>query len=601
MGIYEFKKEDVFRFAQQIGMKTSQKGSELIFDRCPYCRPEKDRHTFSINLTNGMFECKRAKCGAKGNMITLSRDFDFSLGKEVDAYYRTVDYSRKQYRQFVQKHIETKETAIEYMDSRDIFPEIVRKYEITMSDKQKYVMVFPFRDENGELQFIKYRNLKYDKDQGGSKEWCEKNCKPILFGMNHCSGFSRLVITEGQIDSLSCVQAGIENAVSVPTGKNGFTWIPYCWDWVNQFQKIVVFGDCENGYITLAEELTRRWPMKVSVVRVEDYRGCKDANELLQKEGPEAVRYAVENAEPQNLNCIKPMAKVERVDIMQMEKMSTGLVSLDRVLDGGFRFGQLAILTGKRGDGKSTMASMWGCEALNQNYNCFFYSGELPDFFFRNWMDRQITKKREISQADEDQLNQWYGEKAFIYDNTSVPDQNAELLKIIEIAIVQKNCRFITIDNLMTALDPDLEADLYRQQSKFVGELAAMAKKYNVFILLVAHPRKQYGSISNDDISGSSNITDRADIVLVYGRPKKDKNEKEQGVAEVVDDTQRTLEVLKNRLTGKLATEKKGIKLVFEEGSKRIAEHTSDFIKKTFNWNNDPYGFESADGSDVPF
>lgn len=600
MGMYNFKTEDVFRFASEIGAKTIRKGDELTFDKCPYCRP-RDKHTFSINVNTGMFECKRAKCGVRGNMITLSRDFDFSLGKDVDAYYRTVDYSRKQYREFKTKHIETKDEAIEYLDGRGIFPEIVRKYEITISDKQNHVMVFPFRDENGELQFIKYRNLKFDKDKGGSKEWCEKNCKPILFGMNHCSGNGRLVITEGQIDSLSCTQAGIENAVSVPTGKNGFTWIPYCWDWVNGFDRIVVFGDCENGMITLAEELRRRWPMKVSVVRSEDYKGCKDANEILKTFGPEAVRFAVDNAEPQNLDCIKPMAKVEKVDIMQMELMSTGIKSLDKVLDGGFRFGQLAILTGKRGEGKSTVASMFGCEALNQEYNCFFYSGELPDFYFRNWMDRQITKKKEVSLADEDQLNQWYGERAYIYDNTTVPDENADLLKVIEVAIVQKNCRFITIDNLMTALDPDLETDLYRQQSKFVGELATLAKKYNVFILLVAHPRKSYGgAFDNDDVSGSSNITDRADIVMNYGRPKKEKKDG-QGLSEVEDENDRQLSVSKNRLTGNLAMDKKAIRLVFEPGSKRIAEHTNEFFTKTYNWTNDPYGFEAAEGSDIPF
>ena len=599
MGIYQFKTEDVFRFVNELGARITKKGSELVFDKCPYCKP-RDKQTFSINLETGQFECKRAKCGAKGNMITLSRDFNFSLGKEVDAYYRTVDFSQKQYRQFRNKHIETKDEAIGYLDSRGIFAEIARKYEITISDKQEHIMVFPFRDENGELQFVKYRNLMFDKDKGGHKEWCEKNCKPILFGMNHCSEGGRLVITEGQIDSLSCIQSGIENAVSVPTGKNGFTWIPHCWDWIQKFEKIVVFGDCENGMITLAEELRKRWPMKVSVVRVEDYKGCKDANEILNEYGPEYVRAAVDNAEPQNLDCIKSMAKVEMVDIMQMEWMSTGLPSLDRVLDGGFRFGQLAILTGKRGDGKSTLASMFGCEALDQDYNCFFYSGELPDFFFRNWMDRQITKKKEVSQSDEDKLNQWYGERAFIYDNTSVSDENANLLRVIEVAIVQKNCRFILLDNLMTALDPDLDTDLYRQQSKFVGELATLAKQYNVFILLIAHPRKSYGTINNDDVSGSSNITDRADIVLSYSRPKKEKNEKEQELAEVVDDSERRLEVLKNRLTGVIATEKKAIKLVFEPGSKRIAEHTVDFMKKTYSWNNDPYGFESAD-EDTPF
>lgn len=599
MGIYNFKPEDVFRFANERGIKTFRKGSELVFEKCPYCKA-KDKQTFSISLETGQFECKRAKCGVRGNMIVLSRDFDFSLGREVDAYYKTVDYSKKQYREFRNSHIETKDEAIEYLDSRGIFSEIAKKYEITISNNQEHIMVFPFRDEHGELQFIKYRNLNFNKDNGGHKEWCEKNCKPILFGMNHCSEGGRLVITEGQIDSLSCTQAGIENAVSVPTGKNGFTWIPHCWDWIQKFDRIVVFGDCENGMITLAEEIKRRWPMKVAVVKVEDYKGCKDANEILNEYGPEYVRAAVDNAEAQNLDCIKPMAKVEKVDIMQMEWMTTGLKSLDRVLDGGFRFGQLAILTGKRGDGKSTLASMWGCEALDQDYNCFFYSGELPDFFFRNWMDRQITRKKIISQSDEDQLNQWYGEKAFIYDNTSVADENADLLRVIEVAIVQKNCRFILLDNLMTALDPDLDTDLWRQQSKFVGDLAALSKKYNVFILLIAHPRKNYGAINNDDIAGSSNITDRADIVLSYSRPKKEKNDKEQELAEVLDDSERRLEVLKNRLTGVIATEKKSIKLVFEPGSKRIAEHTVDFLQKTYNWNNDPYGFEPID-EDTPF
>ena len=415
--------------------------------------------------------------------------------------------------------------------------------------------------------------------------------------MNHCSDNGTLVITEGQIDSLSCIQAGIENAVSVPTGKNGFTWIPYCWDWVNRFDRIVVFGDCENGSITLADELKRRWTTKVSVVRVDDYRGCKDANEILQKYGPAALRNAVENAEPPNIDCIKPMSAVEKVDIMKMELMSTGLESLDKVLDGGFRFGQLAILTGKRGDGKSTIASMFGCEALGQNYNCFFYSGELPDFFFRNWIDRQITRKKEIGQSDEDQLNQWYGERAFIYDNSKVSDENVELLKAIEIAAVQKNCKFIMIDNLMTALDPDLDTDLYRQQSKFVGNLATLAKRLNVFILLVAHPRKSFGNITNDDISGSSNITDRADIVLVYGRI----SQKEKDEDETTTEFDRRLEVLKNRLTGKLATEKNGIKLIFEPGSKRIAEHTTDFFTKIFPWRGDPYGFTPSGNSDLPF
>lgn len=608
MGIYKFKEDDVRRFAREQGAKTRKKGDELIFESCPYCKA-KDKETFSINLKTGQYECKRSSCSAKGNMITLSRDFSFSLGREVDAYYQTVDYSRKQYRTFALSHkIESADAAIEYLKSRGISAEIAKKYEITMHKDKKNVIVFPFKDENGVLTFIKYRNITHKKGDKGSKEWCESDCKPILFGMAQCENLidSTLVITEGQIDSLSCAEVGIPNAVSVPMGKNGFTWIPYCWDWVSQFDKIIVFGDCENGIITLSEELKKRWPLKVYVVRAEDYKGCKDANEILMTYGPESVRNAINNAKSPNVNFLKPMAKVEKVDIMKMELMSTGLKSLDKVLDGGFRFGQLVVLTGKRGDGKSTIASMFGCEALKQGYNCFFYSGELPDFFFRNWMDRQISGKHETTQHDTDQLNQWYGEKAYIYDNTIVTDQeeNVTLLNAIEVAIVQKNCRFILLDNLMTALDPDLDTDLYRQQAKFVGDLATIAKKYVVFIILVAHPRKNDGTLSNDDISGSSNITDRADITLVYSRVKEDKKDKKDGVSSIAPDPNaRELSVLKNRLTGVL-TYNNPIKLVFEPGTKRIAEHTNDFFKIKFDWENNPYdGFLSAEDEpdDIPF
>ena len=78
--------------------------------------------------------------------------------------------------------------------------------------------------------------------------------------MKQCDGFERLVITEGQIDSLSVDTAGINNAVSVPTGANGFTWVPYCFDWVSRFEEIVVFGDFEKGRMTLLDDIRKRFP-----------------------------------------------------------------------------------------------------------------------------------------------------------------------------------------------------------------------------------------------------------------------------------------------------------------------------------------------------
>ena len=54
------------------------------------CNPTEKRDnlgTFSINLKTGQFKCLRASCGVSGNMITLQKDFDFSLGTQIDEYY----------------------------------------------------------------------------------------------------------------------------------------------------------------------------------------------------------------------------------------------------------------------------------------------------------------------------------------------------------------------------------------------------------------------------------------------------------------------------------------------------------------------------------
>ena len=123
------------------------------------------------------------------------------------------------------------------------------------------------------------------------------------------------------MDSLSVSEAGIDNAVSVPNGAKGFTWIPYCWDWVTEFDEIVVFGDCENEKITLLEMISKRFPNKVKHVRISDYRGCKDANELLMKHGREAVRNAVKNAIFVPIKKIISLADVKPVNIYDIEKL----------------------------------------------------------------------------------------------------------------------------------------------------------------------------------------------------------------------------------------------------------------------------------------
>ncbi|MDD7218400.1 MAG: AAA family ATPase [Clostridia bacterium] len=434
MGIYEFKESDAWNFARGSGIETKQKGYELQFLTCPYCRGGRsaDKGTFSINLTTGQFKCLRSSCSVSGNMITLARDFDPAVDK--------------------------------------------------------------------------------------GKEWCEPNCKPILFGMYQCNLDNKtLILTEGQIDSLSVSEAGMENAVSVPTGKNGFTWIPYCWDWLQNFNTLIVFGDNENGHITLLDDMKRRFRGTVKAVRQQDYRGCKDANEILQKYGRDAVRDAVEHAEAVPVQAVEDLSDVKSVDLFSLPKIPTGIRSLDRILSGGIYLGQTVILTGKRGDGKSTFASQLLANALNDGKTILAYSGELPDYFFKRWIDFQIAGRLNvIDRAGEsgsvnyyipkektERISEWYRGRAFLYDNRSAgDDEPGDLLETIEKAIQQYGVQLVLLDNLMTALDVGMNVDLYRAQSQFVGRLVKMAKRQQVAVILVVHPRKnKYGSDNTDDFT----------------------------------------------------------------------------------------------------
>lgn len=611
MKIYEFRESDAFAFARHVGIEAKPQGGELFFKTCPYCKPRPTRgntRTFSINLSTGQFKCLRASCGVSGNMITLSRDFDFSLGNEVDEYYRP----RKQYRRLKKpkEPIKPKEPAVRYLSGRGIPEDIARKYEITTQTKAENILVFPFYDDKGEFQFVKYRKTDFDPEKDRNKEWCEANCRPILFGMKQCSeNHERLVITEGQLDSLSVAAAGIDNAVSVPNGAKGMTWVPYCYDWVCSFQEIIVFGDHEKGHITLLEDLKIRFPDKIKHVREEDYQGCKDANEILQKYGPDAVRNAVENAIPMPVKRVLSLADVEAVNIYQLPKLKTGLTELDRLMYGGLPFGMVCLITGKRGEGKSTLASQIMANAVDQGYATFAYSGELPNYLFKSWFDFQIagrshivenmtdlgTPSRFISRGNQELINAWYREKAYIYDSRIVEDDEKEdLMKTIRKTIMQYGVKVILLDNLMTAMyiDERPGTDKYEWQGRFVRELAALAVQMDVLILLVAHRRKNaFGGDANDEVSGSSDITNLAGVTIGYERGNKDDIESGRMTWE-----QRKLIVAKNRLFGRL--DLNGLILSYDERSKRIYGEKDD-VNRKYSWGKEV--FDPADEMEIPF
>ena len=181
---------------------------------------------------------------------------------------------------------------------------------------------------------------------------------------------------------------------------------------------------------------------------------------------------------------------------------------------------------------------------------------------------------------------------AFIYDNNSADEEELETLsETIEKAVRQYGIKLVCVDNLMTALDVGMNDDIYRAQSKFVKGLKQIAVKYDIAVVLVAHPRKgQKGKdeFQNDDIAGSGDISNRVDTVLCYAR-NYDQEAEYDGM----------LSVTKNRLTGKLTKKDFPVELFYSSSTKRITSVSTNRNKK-YGWEKDYDKFESEYDT-IPF
>lgn len=604
---YELKESDIFDFARQQNISVKVRGDEVSFNLCPYCHGgvnKQDRGTFSINRKTGQFKCLRASCHVEGNMITLARDFDFKLTDEFSNFYRKKP-TFKRLKQ-PEKPIIPKSAAVEFLSERSISEKTAEKYSVTVRNDNDTVMCFPIFDTEGTIINVKYRNLKYTKDKkNGIKEWFEPNCQPYLYGVQTWNGsFDRMVLYEGQLDALAGYEAGIENSFSVPGGAKGFTWWPPSYEFVSQFKEMIIFGDFENGKITLLDDMLQRFDGTIKHVRESDYKDCKDANDILIKYGKDQIIKCIKNAVVLPIADVIELADVPDVDLSKLEKLKTGIKCLDRILYGGLPFGGVSLISGKPGEGKSTLASQILVNAISNDYKCFAYSGELPNFIFKGWMSYQVAGGTHvfqtgdgihedmgygISEANRNLISEWYRGKAYIYDNTSIDkDEHLGLLEAVEKSIQRYGCRVILIDNLMTALDMEISSgdDKYEKQSNFMKKLTRIAIRYNVIILLVAHKRKNnFSTNGNDEISGSGDIANLGMVTIAYEKDSK------------IDSSKRLLKIAKNRLFGK--TDNEGMILDYDERSRRIYGQGDDPNIEYGCFNDD--GFVAAEELDVIF
>ena len=291
------------------------------------------------------------------------------------------------------KHESNISNVIEYINKRSISENTIKYADIK---EYKGNIVFQYKNEIGEHISNKYRPArKIDKDKKELKMWFEKDTNiNSLYLMNKADYTKPLVICEGEFDALSLIEAGYKNVVSVPTGCKSTEWISINWTWLEQFEEVTLWFDNDEPGKEGSKEVFNRLPNKVVKVVYSDL--CNDINEILFRYGKEVVLKELEKASIPLIEGVKSTKQISTFNIYEAETIQLGMSKVDERLI-GMPLGSLNVITGRTGEGKSTILNQFFIgESINQGYKVFLFSGELTESNAKGWLLDTLANKDDL-------------------------------------------------------------------------------------------------------------------------------------------------------------------------------------------------------------
>ena len=263
-----------------------QYGDELRFNYCPICKREKDNPDFTVNVTTGQYYCHST---GQGGNISEIEDFDMDLIKNVKVIEIPTKEKAKDFTEFFKNQIQNHlgQDWIDYLKGRGIS----EKFLNTFCRKGKYnSMMIPVVDEKGKIVSIKYRTLdkKLSSEPGGLTNY--------FVNWHNVKDFSYVIIVEGEIDLLSCVEADCYNVISLPFGAKNVKCVDNQKLWLEKFEKIIIATDNDDPGKDGKERIKTLLSSISHKLYEVDLGKYKDFNEVLQAEGTSKVKEIVENA-----------------------------------------------------------------------------------------------------------------------------------------------------------------------------------------------------------------------------------------------------------------------------------------------------------------
>ncbi len=262
----------------------------------------------------------------------------------------------------------------------------------------------------------------------------------------------------------------------------------------------------------------------------------------LKKQYPE-IWYSNYNGEDAVIPAEQMLEEIQ--ELRKKEKpysVYTGIDVIDEMI-GGFRPGNLVVISAPTGSGKTTFA-----QTITKNMVRKEDKGQKP---YPLWFTYEVTA--------EDFLERFPNESLIFTMPRKLKDNSISWLRerIFE-SILKYQTRIVFIDHLHFLMNMETLGN--RNVSLEVGtimrQLKQMALEYKITIVLIAHLKKtQIEDTPNlDDIRDSSFIAQESDVVIILWRKTVEKSKRDLRDSGLEYTNQSVVSVQKNRRTGKLGS-----------------------------------------------
>lgn len=422
------------------------------------------------------------------------------------------------------------------LEERGLDIELLERMCVDSSDRlgPDTIMIPYFRGD--EIVGRKYRTIagakKFSQDTGSKQIAYNWNClaDPTLKN-------EPIIITEGEVDCWSALQAGYARVISVPAGapatevaERASTKYDFVADIPEDEKTIIILAVDSDGP---GDALRNDLGVRLGRQRCQWLKypvGCKDLNDALRKYGTRGVIETIARAQWLIGNVYR-MSDIPAVP--EMIPHASGFPGLDERYK--LRLGDLAVFTGMPSAGKSTVIGDICCRMVSRyQWPVCFASFELEPSrdhrrILRTWFGRAPVADLDtesIASADK-WIDQWF---RFIVPHLEEPASLAWVMERMHVAATREGCRLFVIDpwNEIEHERPD-GVSMTEYIGEALREFRGFARKYQVHLILAAHPAKMrrerdghYPVPTLYDISDSAHFYNRCDVGVIVHRKAGD-------------------------------------------------------------------------------